>query len=331
MTDSRDFHLATATSRQWAGQGDEVPRWPAARPLGSDLALRYCAMAFGRPHEASAEGGPWSVLEPGWRARIVAGEGQGPAVGPDEALDRLRASLQAQAHVDRARVHPSWLARALQDESPAVRRLLEGLEQERAADPEVAGWVRVLWTERLVGGEPVGPGDPSVIAALAGLPPRATARLAHAIGRAKLALAEGPDDGWPRPQRDRDRHEWYLDRLVARLGGDEARLRRWAGEEVRRSSASGADARRGRALLGLTTLARLLAACDPFRARWALQHLPYAVAKRFRSVMTASVSLPPRLLEVEQTLLQTAWERLIVESRLDVPYPTETMRPPDAS
>ena len=47
--------------------------------------------------------------------------------------------------------------------------------------------------------------------------------------------------------------------------------------------------------------------------------------------MTASVSLPPRLLEVEQTLLQTAWERLIVESRLDVPYPTETMRPPDAS
>ena len=95
--------------------------------------------------------------------------------------------------VDLGRVHPSWLVRALREESPAVQRLVaaslrgshcvisvqagllldsQDLISERAAAPEVASWVMALWTERLVGGEAERADDPPALIVLGRLSPR---------------------------------------------------------------------------------------------------------------------------------------------------------------
>ena len=93
--------------------------------------------------------------------------------------------------VDLRRVHPSWLVRALREESPAVQRLVaasladslrdqmqagllldsQDLDSERAAVPEVASWVMALWTERLVGGEAERADDPPALIVLGRLSP----------------------------------------------------------------------------------------------------------------------------------------------------------------
>lgn len=292
--------------------------------LNAERALHCCVAAFGGPGACQAGEFPAAWLAPEWRDRMAA-DGSDLPVVPDAALRALERSHRLQAHVDCTRVHPSWLVRAGQEETPALRGLFAGHGISPDAAPEIAGWAQALATERLVGGEPVTRLDPPPIVAIGGLSPRSAFRLADAAGRAKLALADGPAraPSDPRPERAR----WFLERLVPRLGGDEEKLRQWAGRERQRAEQSTTRPAQTRAFLGMTTLARLLAACEPFRVRWALQHLPYPIAKRFRAIMSSPGQAHPLLLQIEDVVLKTAWERLALENRIDLPYPEPIARP----
>src|SRR5262249_30808766 len=143
-------------------------------------------------------------LEPSWARRMLDGEGGSTTGAGDrvEARERLREAHRAEARVEPARVHPSWWARALREESPSVRRAVvaaapepipsrvqagllldnDDLRAERPADPEVLAWACSLWTERLVGGEPRKADDPPVILMMSGLSPRAAHRLCRYAG-----------------------------------------------------------------------------------------------------------------------------------------------------
>ncbi len=88
--------------------------------------------------------------------------------------------------------------------------------------------------------------------------------------------------------------------------------------------------RRRLASLGLSTIARLLAGCEPYRVRWSLQHVPYPVAKRIRSIMSVAPTVSDQVRHLEIAVLKAAWTRLTLENRLSVRYPEETMRPDHA-
>ena len=75
------------------------------------------------------------------------------------------------------------------------------------------------------------------------------------------------------------------------------------------------------ARIGLITFARLLAECEPFRLRWALQHWPYPIAKLIRSLMPAASQRAPFLTDGESLVLKTAWDRLTLEGRLSMSWP----------
>ncbi|WP_165226391.1 hypothetical protein [Aquisphaera insulae] len=256
-----------------------------------------------------------------------------PSGSPDgraaAAMERLRDAHRAQARPDLRRVHPSWLRRALQDESPAVRCLIlaRGIDLgdgrgawagagDSPAEAAVA-WACSLWTERLVGGEPPDPSEPAAILALTDQPPSDVFRLAFLAGVAKAALAGDPQ-GWlaDRPAW-REHAAWFRSRFDAVLGDRETRPRAWAARELPspgRTPSSGKDAeispRRSLASLGLVSLARLLVACDPHRVRWALQHLPYPVAKRMRGLMAAAGAISPGVSDIELLILEAARARL---------------------
>jgi hypothetical protein len=286
-------------------------------------------------------------LDPSWAACLGAAQPSAGAADEPEGAAMARAQLEqmhrATARVDLARVHPSWWIRALQEESPAVRRVVAAmapapisrqvsdgllleqadLARERPVCPEVLAWTLALWSERLVGGQPDRPDDPPAIAVLTRLPPRAGYLICHYAGIAKLALAgEKPAESL-KPGLHQERWNWFGDHLGA------------AGAEVlsqtRRDLASRASARvptrHFRAWLGLVTLARLLAPCEPVRLRWALQHWPYTIAKQLRSLMPPRSKQSDALLRGELTILKTAWLRLDHEGRL----PTSWAAPPEPS
>src|SRR5262249_17521720 len=92
--------------------------------LNADHALRICARAWGFPGSAAADDSPWLWLEPGWRDRLVGSVAESQLPEPAKALDCLRQSHRLQCRADLELVHESWWARALQDESPAVRHLV---------------------------------------------------------------------------------------------------------------------------------------------------------------------------------------------------------------
>jgi hypothetical protein len=79
--------------------------------------------------------------------------------------------------------------------------------------------------------------------------------------------------------------------------------------------------RRHAARLGLLTIARLLADCEPFRIRSALQHWPYPIAKLTRSLIPGPTQRSPMVSQGESLVLQTAWQRLNLEGRLATPLP----------
>ncbi|QEH37978.1 hypothetical protein OJF2_65740 [Aquisphaera giovannonii] len=228
------------------------------------------------------------------------------------ALRRLRAAHRAQARPDLGRVHPSWLERALQDESPSVRRLVRDGGPARS---EAAAWALALWTERLVGGEPPDPSEPAAILALAGLPPSGLYRLVVLAGIAKVALAGDPRGMLAGRPAWAARGDWFASRLGGALGEGEGRPRAWAARDIEASpraaarTVAEAGPRRGLASLGLVTLARLLSACDPHRVRWALQHVPYPVAKRLRGLMAASPEVAAGVRDIETLILESARER----------------------
>jgi len=280
-------------------------------------------------------------LDPSWVQRLCKAwdraSRDADAGEPARALDRLRTMHQASARVELRRVHPSWWVRALLEESPAVQRIVtaslpeslrhpvqagllldsQDLLSERAVAPEFLGWVLGLWTERLVGGEPERPDDPPAIRALSCLSPRAGYGLCRLAGLCKMLLAgHKPGDARQQPSQ-RARWEWLHDRLAAAGPEFQAAVRR----DLQAGVSSKVAHRHHPARIGLVTFGRLLAECEPFRVRWALQHWPYPIAKLTRSLMPPAAQRSPLLVDGESLVLKTAWDRLTLEGRLSMSWP----------
>jgi hypothetical protein len=315
-----------------------------AAVLDAELALRLAARAWGMPRSAANDPSSWRGLEPSWGDRLRAAEEIPDVVSPETALALLRRSSHLQRRAGLDGVHPSWCVRALQDESPAVQRLVahglppdlrqivfrspprdpDDLAPDREPDPEVRAWVLALWAERLVGGEPLRADEPPPIAAVAGLSPVARFRLLFAAGLAKIAMAGLVLDGHAGLLAS-ERLSW----LAQRLETLDPRAREWARRDLDRLVRDGSLRGRNLALLGLATLARLLADCDPFRVRWALQHLPYPVAKRARSLMPAAEHRSAAVSRLEAVILKAALQRLALEGRIVPRHPKDRTRESD--
>jgi len=329
---------------------DHPPNDTECAVLNADSALLLCLEAWGFLDPASSTSTPLRWLESRWHERL---DDARRKLGPhdaEHALDLLRRSHRFQCRADLGRIHPTWWIRALQEESPAVRRFLAlngpaqvsaaardglGIGREPAEchvpDPAVAGWVLSLVTERLVGGEPVRSDEPPAIVALAALSAHELYRLSHATGQAKAALAGDPEGIAADRPLDGQRTRWLHDRFSNQFGPGEARPQAWALRDLQGARGTeGMGRRRRLASLGLSTIARLLAGCEPYRVRWALQHVPYPVAKRIRSIMTVSRTVSDQVQHLEIEVLKAAWTRLTLEHRLSVRYPDETMRPDHA-
>ncbi len=256
-------------------------------------------------------------LELSWAARLLrlADElDREPGSGPIEratARERLRQAHRAEAHVTTERIHPTWWARGLAQESPSVRRAVvsaapesirariqsellldnDDLRSERPADRQVLEWAGALWTERLVGGEPDRPDDPPVIAAMTGGSLRRAYRICRRAGQIKLALAGELSAPWTRSIAAAGRPELTaVARHDARAVAPSAKL----------------PTRRRPARIGLLTFARLLAECEPFRVRWALQHWPYPSAKLTRSLIPPAAKRSEVVIQAESQILSLA-------------------------
>ncbi len=311
------------------------------------LALRAWAHECLRPDAAGEEGEHafilrfWDWLEAGWVRRLCdAWDRQrlsGDGIAAARALERLREMHIATVEASVSHVHPSWMVRALREESPAVQRLVaasvreplrhalqagllldaQDITPDHAVDPMVREWVMGLWTERLVGGELIRPDDSPALAAVCRLSNRAAYRLCRVAGLGKLILAGVKPAKAAGRQSLRSRAEW----LDGRLGRSGSEFRAQAQADVQSMARSKLPRRRHAARIGLVTLARLLEDNEPFRLRWALEHWPYPVAKLARTLMPGSTKVAPAVLAGETDLLKTAWERLRLEERLDEPWP----------
>jgi hypothetical protein len=242
---------------------------------------------------------------------------------PPEPLEWLRRAHAAQLAPDPARVHPSWFVRALQEESPAVRRIVLGatpeplrsdlirgvglnpsdLAPDGPVDPEARDVALALWTERLVGDLPPDENDPPVIRALTTLGPFALYRLFRLCGLAKRSIIPGASILASRP-----RMAARFDAFRARLAGPfDPRLVQLAANEWASTESFGRHRLAG---YGLATPGRLLAGADPYRARWALQHVPYPVAKRLRGAASRTESSVRAVIKMERQVLDAAHDRL---------------------
>ena len=170
-----------------------------------------------------------------------------------------------------------------------------------------------------------------MIVALAALSSRELYRLSHAAGLAKAVLAGDSDGTVASRPLDGERQRWFHDRFSNQFGPGEARLQAWAQRDLPGSRGTEGLARRRRlASLGLSTIARLLAGYEPYRVRWSLQHVPYPVAKRIRSIMSVAPTVSDQVRRLESAVLEAAWTRLTLENRLSVRHPDQTMRPDHA-
>jgi hypothetical protein len=289
----------------------------------------------------------WTRFAPSWRDRLRQGWADALTGGLDREAARraLARDHRAEARPDPARVHPSWWARALRDESPAVRLAVasraegptaealraglgldaEGLASARSATahPGALAVAEALWTERLVGGPPPGPDDAPVVVALATLGPRALARLVIDLALAKWAYALA--GGGPEPEAARRLRERRLERREAyrrefEATGVKPPASRLASRDVAECVRGRGGDLRG---LGLLTIARLLLAVEPFRARWALQHLRYEVARYLRARMappTGRAALAA-LIDWESAIFRAAQGRSRPGRRFTLPAP----------
>ena len=265
----------------------------------------------------------WEGFRPSWRTALrSAWEERFKRITPEDAEARLREDHAAEAAPDLARVHPSWLIRALRDESPSVllavigaaplplRSLLrtglavpeDAIVPDAPALPEFVGWASAFWAERLVGGPPPRGDDSPAILALATPGRSRLARLLRTCALVKAAEARDDLADWP--LRDRERRR--LADLRTREPGPGAALARRDLDEIRRANKPGPTA------LGLFTIGRLLAPAEPFRSRWALQHLPYGLAKAVRARIADAGEAADR---EEERVLAIAQELLEAEGR----------------
>jgi hypothetical protein len=308
-----------------AGPDDPATAAVGASGLGEADCVLLLALRAWAPAGRPGMGGPSDKhlyaplldrLEPSWVWRVLEGQRDATTGAGDraEARERLREAHRNEARVDLARLHPSWWARGLREESPSVRRAVvaaapepirarvqaellldnDDLQAERAADPEVLAWACSLWTERLVGGEPRKADDPPVIVDMADLSVRSGYRLCRYAGEIKLALA------------GQARADW-ASAFAASSGPEFVVI---AQHDIRSTPTAKMPPRRLAARIGLLTIARLLADCEPFRVRWALQHWPYTIAKLVRALMPPAAKRSPVMMHVESEVLKAAGDRL---------------------
>ena len=270
----------------------------------------------------------WDAFSPSWRERLSLAWLAGAMADARAARDEVGREHRAQVHPDLDRVHPSWLVRALADERPSIRRavvkslplgLREALQPElkleeddprpaHSVDPDARRWALALWADRLVGDVPERDDDPPVIVALTGFDSSVLVRLVQMAGLAKWVLAR--DEPPPLKERDRSR----FDQLRRRLGTSEPGLKSMAEADL--AAAGLKTDPQSLVRLGLMTLARLLAIAEPYRVRWALQHVPYSMANALRSLMGSKEPRGAALIDIEAGVLRAAWEQLREEGQI---------------
>ena len=326
------------------------PILAAVRP--ANLALIRAVRAWGLtghgdPTEAAAAG-LWARFSPGYREQLAATWAATAGMTPELAWQTLLRDHAAASRFDPNRVHPSWFERILSAESPAVAAIVRQHAPESirsrlpvqsgstaehqggrprgsaTASPAAVEWALATWSERLVGDVAASPNDPPIILALSQFRLRDLVRLARVLGQVKYAfgVAAGPEASPidPAVARDSPSDRVRVGFFRRTIGRADPRL----GSLARADLASVAATRhRLYPTVGLITVARLLKACDPHRARWAVQHIPYPVARLIGS-LGAKDSLPaaglsPRAVRAwESWVLEAAWARLLAEGRLGV-------------
>jgi hypothetical protein len=298
---------------------------PSTAPLAvADRALLAACRGWSEEMDARF----WNAFEPGWRQHLESGWGEVMQLSPGEARDRVRLEHQAQAHPDWNRIHPSWWLRALKDETPAVQRAVvahapksirvplqaglglsdEDLQAQATPQPEALQAALTLWAERLVGDWP-DRDDPPVILALTRLDLSEITQLIAATGLAKWTLS-GAELAADHPRG----HARTLQlRVQAGFEALDPRLKTQAHDDV---AQYGQVKRDQLGSIGLITFARLLEVVDPYRVRWALQHLPYTVAKLLRTLMTRANKSDSAVVRWESEIMQVAWDHLRDEGRV---------------
>lgn len=297
---------------------------PAPRPLSMvDLALLRAARAFG----GDVAPGFWGRFPADRCASLRWGWDEGLAGDPSTAVERLRREHTAQARPDLARIHVSWWVRALKDEPLAVQRavaanlphgvadvlrdglelLLDDLRPDRPANSDALQGALALWTVRLVGDLPERDDDPPVIAALTRFDARNVSRLMQTVGLAKWSLTPRPAPDLTAKERAR------LDHFRQVFVEIDPRFVQVATREI---GAIDPSEPHPLAHAGMTSFARLLATADPYRVRWALQHIPYATARSLRTLMGPNTRRAPMLGRWETDILRASWMRLHQEGWL---------------
>lgn len=273
----------------------------------------------------------WNRFEPGWRQALQTGWNEVMELSPEEARDQIRREHQAQRHPDWSRIHPSWWLRALKNESLAVQLAVtahapesirqplqtglglseEDLQSRGTPQPEALNAALALWAERLVRDWP-DRNDPPVIVALTQLDLPEISRLTAAVGLAKWALSGS--NGFASISQS---HAQTL-RVAVQTAFEaiDPNLKTQAQLDLAQFGQVGQDKLGS---IGLITFARLLETCEPYRVRWALQHLPYSVAKLLRTQMTRAKSSAPAMVGWESDLLQFVWDHLRDEGRIKDP------------
>lgn len=300
-------------------------------PTVAERALLRAFLAFGN----GPSGATWARLSDRWRARLDSIRGAiTNTPDPASARDRLERNHHDEARPDPTRIHPTWWARALSRESPSVRRAVishapdpigpalrrtfaaeaDATEDANPPDPDALAWVLALAGERFVGGPAREDDDPPIIRIIAALDGRRYSHLVTGLGLARLAFLGQEDASRP---RNRDRIAMLrpslpepTPELLTLVRDDLAALH---------LDAEGGTVRNLPPRLGLRSVARLLAPVDPHRTRWALQHLPYPIARSLYEHMSHDQpSLAPALLQrFESDMLLSAVVLLVREGRVD--------------
>ncbi len=269
-----------------------------------------------------------------WREKLMNGWNAASALSAGDAWSDLRRQHGASARPDPERVHSSWFVRALRAESDSVKlavasnapasirpALIQGLaidpdqlKPDYTPDPDALTWTMALWAERLVGALPEDD-DPPVIVALTRLSSLDLARLIKVCGIVKNAFAM---DGFRKNPIDESYARFTpIDRVRIsffrrRIGTPDPRLGPLAKDDLNYIEG---DRQRAHLRLGLVTIGRLLESADHHRARWAVQHVPYSVAKLIRRKM--NLPLPRHaVFSWESWILASAWTRLLSEQRM---------------